>query len=185
MKMLLGLKLKLSVNNQDKPTPFFSVAARFSPQCLPVEAVRNETLLTFFIAGLSNPTVRWETRKMKSRSADAALQAAVESHYFLEIDSLKLQNSGVNSISTETPLDHFTELLRSLPTEIQNAGAQSSRTDRNIWQNMRRDRSDSQNSNRYRSLLPVSRRHNNLSNFRIAKKTQRPEHRLEQRQSAE
>ena len=52
----------------------------------PVETVRNEILLTTFIAGLSNPTVRCEVRKTKPAVAAAALHAAVESHSFHEID---------------------------------------------------------------------------------------------------
>ena len=133
----------------------------------PVEAVRNEILLTTFIAGLSNPTVRWEVRKAKPADADAALQAAVETYSFLEIDGLKLQTSGVNHISTETPLDTFTEIVRSLRTaEIQDAVAKSSRTDRNASQNNQRDRSESRDSNRYRSPSPGPRRNNNFSNFK-------------------
>ena len=115
---------------------------------------------------MSNPTVRWEVRKAKPAHADAALQAAVETHSFLEIDGLKLQTSGVNSISTESPLDTFTELVRSLRTEIQDAMAKSSRTDRNASQNNQRDRSDSRDSNRYRSPSPGPRRNNNFSNFK-------------------
>ena len=80
----------------------------------PVEAVGNETLLTTFTAGLSNPNVRWEVRKATPADADAALQAAVKSHCFLEIDGSNLQTSGVNNICSETPLDTFTELGRSL-----------------------------------------------------------------------
>ena len=123
-------------------------------------------LLTTFFAGLSNPTVRWEVRKAKPANADAALQAAVETHSFLEIDGLKLQISGVNNMSTETPLDTFTELVRSLRTEIQDAVATSSRTDRNASQNNQRDRSNSRDSNRYRSPSPGPRRRNNFSNFK-------------------
>ena len=132
----------------------------------PIEAIRNEILLTTFIAGLSNPTVRWEVCKAKPADADAALQAAVETHSFLEIDGLKLHTSGVNNIGTETPLDTFTELVRSLRTEIQDAVAKSSRTDRNASQNNQRDRSDSRDSNRYLSLSPGLRRNNNFSNFK-------------------
>ena len=40
----------------------------------PVEVVRNEILLTTFIAGLSNPTVRWEVRKAKTADADCEQQ---------------------------------------------------------------------------------------------------------------
>ena len=66
----------------------------------PVEAVRNEIFPTTFIAGLSNTIVQWEVRKTKPEDADAALQAAVETHPFPETDGLKLQNSGVNNIIT-------------------------------------------------------------------------------------
>ena len=102
----------------------------------PVETVRNETLVTFFNAGLSNPNDRWEVCIAKpTADADAALQAAVETHFFLEIDGLKLQTSGVNNISTESPIDTFTELVRSLRAKNQDALAKSSRTDRNVSQN--------------------------------------------------
>ena len=133
----------------------------------PVEAVRNEILLTNFMAGLSNPTVPWEVRKAKPADADAALQAAVETQSFVEIDGLKLQTSGVNNNSTETPFDTFTELVRSLRTEIHDAVAKSSRTDRKASQNNQRNRSDSRDSNRYRSPSPGPRRNNNFSNFKI------------------
>ena len=109
----------------------------------PVEAVRKEILPNTFIAGSSNPTVRWEIRKAKPADADAALRAAVETHSFLEIDELILQTSVVNNISSETP---FTELVRSLRPEIQDAVAESSRTDRRVSQNNQRDRSKSRDS---------------------------------------
>ena len=92
------------------------------------------------------------------------MQAAAETHSFLEIDGLKLQTSGVNNISTESPLDTFTELVRSLRTEIQDAVAKSSSTDRNASPNNQTDCSDSQDSNRYRSPSPGPRRINNFSN---------------------
>ena len=146
----------------------------------PVEAVRNEILLTTFIAGLSNPTVRWEVREAKPVDADAALQAAVETHSFLEINGLKLQTSGVNNINTETPLDTFTELVRSLRTDSQDAVAKSSRTERNVSQNNQRDRSESRDNNRYRSPSAGPRRNNNFSNF---KKPNQPNERVTTRNS--
>ena len=130
---------------------FFRELRDLARNAYPVEAVRNEILLTTFVAGLSNPTVGWEVRKAKPADADAALQAAVETRSFPEIDGLKSPTSGVNNISTESPLDTFTELVRTLRTEIQDAVAKSSRTDRNAAQNNQRDRSDSRDSNRYRS----------------------------------
>ena len=97
---------------------FFRELGDLTHNAYPVEAVRNEILLSTFIAGLCSPTVRWEVRKAKPADADAPLQAAVATHSFLEIHGVKLQTSGVNNISTDTPLDTFTELVRSLRTEI-------------------------------------------------------------------
>ena len=65
---------------------FFRELRDLARNAYPLEAFRNEILLTNFIAGLSNPTVRWEVRKAKPADVDAALQAAVETHTFLEID---------------------------------------------------------------------------------------------------
>ena len=93
------------------------------------------TAMTIFVATLSNPTVRWEFLKMKPADADATLQAAVETHSFLEIDGVKLQTSVVDNNSTETPPDNFTEVVRSLRTEIYEAAAKSSPTERIASQN--------------------------------------------------
>ena len=145
---------------------FFQDLRDLARNAYPVGAVRKKFLLTTFNAGLSNPTVRWEVRKAKTAYAHAALQAAVETHSFLEIDGLKIQTSGVDNVSTESPLDTFTELVRCLRTEIQDIVAKSSRTDKNASQNNQRDRSDSRDSNRYRSPSPGPRRINNFSNFK-------------------
>ena len=115
---------------------------------------------------LSNPSVRWEVRKAKPTNTYAALQAAVETHSFLEIDGLKIQTSGANNNSTKRPFDTFTELVRSFRREIQNAVVTSAHTDKNASQNNQRDRSDSRNSNRYWSPSPGMRRNNNFSNFK-------------------
>ena len=144
---------------------FFRELRDLARNALPVEAVRNEILLTTRIAGLSDPTIGWEVRKVKPTNADAALQAALETHFFLDIDALKLQTSGVNNICTETPLDNFSELVRSLRTEIQDAVAKSSLTDRNASQNNQRDRLDSRNIDRYRSSSPGPRHNYKFSNF--------------------
>ena len=132
----------------------------------PVEAVRNEILLITFIAGISKPTVRWEVRKTKSADGDAALQAAVETDSFLEMDGLKLQTSGVNNITNETNLDTFTELVRRLRTQIQDAVTTSSPTDRNVSQNIPIDRSDTRDSDRDQSPPPGPRRNQNVSKFK-------------------
>ena len=123
-------------------------------------------MLITSISGLSNPTVRREFCKTKPADVDAALQAAVETHSFLEIDGLRKQFSGVNNISTETLLNIFAELVRRLRTEIQDAVAQSSRTYRNASQNNQIDRSDSRNSNRYQCPLMGPIPYNTFSKFR-------------------
>ena len=69
---------------------FFRELSDSARNAYPVEAVGNEIVLTTFIAGLFNPTVRWEVRKAEPADADPALQAAVETHSFLEIDGLNL-----------------------------------------------------------------------------------------------
>ena len=166
IKVYLRLKSKLSVTTRTHQPRFFRELRHLARNAYLVEAVRNETLLTTLIAGFSNPTVRWEFRKAEPADADAALQAAVGNHCFLEIDGLKLQTSGINNISTETPLDSFTELVCSLSTEIQDAVAKSSRTDSNASQNNQRDRSDSRNSNLNRSPSPGPRRNHNFSEFK-------------------
>ena len=70
------------------------------------------------------------------------------------------------TISALRPLDNFTELVRRLRTEIHDAVAKSSRTDRNVSQNNQRQRSESRNGNRNRSPSPGPRRNNNFSNFK-------------------
>ena len=145
---------------------FFPELRDLARNAYPVEAVRNEILLATFIAGLSNSTVRWEVRTAKHAAADVALQAAVETHSLLEIDGLKFQTSGINNISTETPLDSFTELVRSLLTKIQDGVAKSSRTDQIVSQKNQRDSSECRDSNRCRSPSPGPRRNNNSSNFK-------------------
>ena len=123
-------------------------------------------MLITSISGLSNPTVRQEFRKAQPADVDAALHAAVETHSFLEIDGVRMQFSGVNNISTQTLLNIFTELVRSLRTEIQDAVALPSRTYRNASLNNQIHRSDSRNSNRYQSPLPGLIRNNTFSKFR-------------------
>ena len=177
------LKAKVKALRQQRQTipSFFRDLRDLARNAYPVEAVRNEILLITFIACLSKLTFRWEVRKAKPADADAALQAAVETHSFLAIDGLNLQTFSVKNISTETALDTFTELVCSLRTKIQDAVAKSSRNDRNVSQNNQRDRSESRDSNRYRSPSPGASRNNNFSNF---KKSNQPNERSTTRNSS-
>ena len=127
IKMYLALKLKVSSKNQDEPNPLFWELWDLARNDYPVEVVRNEILLTTFNVGFSNPALQWELRKPKPADSNAAPQAAMETHSFLEIDGFKLQTSDVNKSNTETPLDNLTELVRSLLREIQDAVAKPSR----------------------------------------------------------
>ena len=132
---VLKAKLKALHQQPGQTIPAFLRELRgLARNAYPFETVRKEILLTIFIAGLSNSTVRWEVREAKAADADAAVQAVVENHSSPAVDGLKLQTFCVNNFSTETPLELFIELVRSLRTEIQDTMAQSSRTDRKASQ---------------------------------------------------
>ena len=76
----------------------------------------------------------------------------------------EIQTTPVSNISTETPLDTFTGLVRNIRTEIQDTVVMSLPTDKNICKNNQKDRSD--NSNRYRSSMPGPRRNNVFSKIK-------------------
>ena len=61
-----------------------------------------------------------EVRKAKPADPDTALQAAVGTHSFPEINASKMQTSGSNNISTETPFDTSKTmwLKHQVPTEM-------------------------------------------------------------------
>ena len=80
-QVVLKAKVKALRQQPGQTIPtFFRDLRDLARNAYPVEAVRNEILLTTFIAGLSNLTVRWEVRKAEPADADAALQASVETH---------------------------------------------------------------------------------------------------------
>ena len=144
---------------------FFRELRGWARKAYLVEVVRNEILITIFFAVLFNPTVGSEVRNAKPADADAALQAALKTCSLREIDGSKMQTSGANNSSTETPLGTFTELVRSLRTRIQDAVAPSG-TDNSAFQNNQIDRFVSQNSHRHMSASPGPRQKNNFSNFK-------------------
>ena len=66
-----------------------------------------QIVLTSFIEGLSDATLRWELRKSKPATADDALAMAMELNSFLEIEkgtpsTSKMAEASVNAISRET-----------------------------------------------------------------------------------
>ena len=88
-------------------------------------------VLTCFIEGLSDKTLRWELRKAKPANADHALTLAMELNSFLEIENGSQQLSQpVNQIDSTpaiTPSSEvWTEFVRSLRQELHREKPQSS-----------------------------------------------------------
>ena len=90
----------------------------------------DQIVLTSFIEGLSDATLRWEVRKSKPPSADDALALAMELNFFLEIEKgapsiSKVVETSVNAIFRETPeppsKEWMDELVRSLTEGFKNA----------------------------------------------------------------
>ena len=89
-----------------------------------------QIVLTSFIEGLSDATLRWELRKSKPATADDALALAMELNSFLEIEkgapsTSKMAETSVNAISRETPepptKEWMDELVRTLTDGIKNS----------------------------------------------------------------
>ena len=70
-------------------------AYRFHPE------IMEETVLTSFIEGLSNATLRWELRKSRPRSADEALTLALQLNSFLELEGINTNSSTANSLASK------------------------------------------------------------------------------------
>ena len=103
-----------------------------------------------FIGGVFQPHCSLgdlEICNAKFTNDDAALQAAVENRHF-ELNGLKLQSFDANSIGTDPHLQTFVEKVRIFCTKIQDAQAQSSRSEKIASQIDQRERSDSHNSSR-------------------------------------
>ena len=89
-----------------------------------------QIVLTSFIEGLSDATLRWELSKTKPATADDALGLAMELNSFQEIEkgapsTSKMAETSVNAISRETPepptKEWMDELVRTLTDGIENA----------------------------------------------------------------
>ena len=64
-------------------------------------------VLTNFIEGLHDAQLRWELRKSKTASPDAALALAVELHAFMEMDpSLRSGSQATVNMISATPPSH-------------------------------------------------------------------------------
>ena len=91
-------------------------------------------VLTSFIEGLHDAQLRWELRKSKPASPDAALALAVELHAFMEMDPSprSVSQATVNMVSATPPQpllatasssqeDMMGTLIQTIRQEIQNA----------------------------------------------------------------
>ena len=92
--------------------------------------LEEQIVLTSFIEGLSDATIRWELRKSKPPTADDARALAMELNSFLEIEkgaplTSKVVETSVNAISRETPepptKEWMDELVRTLTEGFKNA----------------------------------------------------------------
>ena len=153
--------------------------------------IEEQMVLTSFIEGLRDSQLRWELRKSKPASPDAALALAVELHAFMEMDpSLKSGSQAtVNMVSalppqplmaiTSTSQDDMMEtLIQTIQQEIQKAllqtnqnssSSRSSSTDgRSVRFNSpgpnRQSASTNQNQNNRNSNNNSNRYNNNQNN---------------------
>ena len=106
--------------------------------------IEQQMVLTSFIEGLLDAQLRWELRKSKPASPDAALALAVELHAFMEIDpSLRSgSQAAVNMVSATPPQplmatestsqeDMMRTLIQTIRQEIQKALPQTSQNSSN------------------------------------------------------
>ena len=106
--------------------------------------VEEQMVLTSFIEGLHDSQLRWEPRKSKPASPDAALALAVELHAFMEMDpSLRSgSQAAVNMVSATPPqplmatastsqADMMGTLIQTIRQEIQKALPQTNQNSSN------------------------------------------------------
>ena len=125
-------------------------AYRASPQLI------DQIVLTSFVEGLNSPTLRWELRKAKPRTAEEALTLAIELDPFIALErtnypgSASHGNFSANQIGNAIPQpDTIDELVRSLRNEVDDI--KRSTHHRNDSRDKHRNRTDSLDKNRDRS----------------------------------
>ena len=106
-------------------------------------------VLTRFVEGLSDKTLRWELRKAKPQTADDALTAAMELNAFLEIENgNSAAAQSVNRVAQGTSNETLEEIVRLLSQSLQNSKLQKTpvQPGSNDNKNMKRSRSLSNDS---------------------------------------
>ena len=136
-----------------------------------------QIVVTSFIEGLNNSTLRWELRKLNSENADHALTKALELQAYLELEvrnpigTASSVSAGVNHMTNQFLAENaaiFDEFVRSLKRDNDNMHHNQNRGSRDNSRNGERDRINSmdrrsQNDSRddtrsrYENNTPVNR----------------------------
>ena len=118
---ILKARLKAARQQPNQDISVFLCDIRtLAPRAFPHLVEQN--VLTSFIEGLSDATLRWELRKSKPATADDALALGVELNPFLKIEKApstsEMAETSVNAISREAPelstKERKNELVRTL-----------------------------------------------------------------------
>ena len=111
-----------------------------------------QIVVTSFIEGLNNSTLRWELRNLKPENADHALTKAVELQAYLELEgrnpigTAKSGSAGVNHMTNQFLTENtaiFDEFVRSLKTDTDNMPHNQNSGSRDNSLNRERDRNNS------------------------------------------
>ena len=111
-----------------------------------------QIVVTSFIEGLSNSTLRWELRKLKPENADHALTKALELQAYLELEgrnpigTASSSSAGVNHMTNDSLTDNtaiFDEFVRSLKRDTNNMPHIQNRGPRDNSRSGEQDRNNS------------------------------------------
>ena len=111
-----------------------------------------QIVVTSFIEGLNNSTLRWELRKLKPENADHVLTKALELQASLELEgrnpigTASSGSAGVNHMTNQFLTENtaiFDEFVRSLKRDTDNMPHNQNRGSRDNFRNRERDRNNS------------------------------------------
>ena len=111
-----------------------------------------QIVVTSFIEGLNNSTLRWELRNLKPENADHALTKALELQAYLELEgrnpigTASSGSAGVNHMTNQFLTENtaiFDEFVRSLKRDTENMPHNRNRGSRNNSRNREQDRNNS------------------------------------------
>ena len=111
-----------------------------------------QIVVTSFIEGLNNSTLRWELRKLKPENADHALTKPLELQAYLELEgrnpigTASSVSAGVNHMTNQFLTENtaiFDEFVRSLKRDTDNMPHSRNRGSRDNSRNRERDRNNS------------------------------------------